>query len=672
LIEHFESLHLSLTKDYYRYMGMQQAHPNNFPVNDSDQRRRQETAEFRNQRTARVRQRPDIPVLGSPFFQISIAGLSAAFLLVTIGVAALGRDLYPDGTVPAGVIVAGAEIGELSEDEAREQVRERIADFAERPFVLIYGDRMWEPSMADLGADFELQQTIRQASASHSPIQRAQMRVFGVDQRELPLRMSLKDEMLREYVKSLAMEINASPQAPALGMHDGRLTVSEAKIGIEVQEDALADSIKDALFSLSREPISVPYEEIAPEFDDADVESVKALIDDALSEPLTIWFEDLAWNIEPEQLAEFLSLQPADNGEMQLAFYHDPLIGFLDRLIGDVNRPARNAEIAWGGSGVVATSPSQNGIERDLYALVPRLEEAIANGERSIELTYNVTRPAIDSNNLHELGIDGLMAQGESAFWNSAPSRAHNIAVAAGYLDGTLIPPGHEFSFNRAIGEISKERGYQEGYVIEAEATVEGIGGGVCQVSTTVFRAAFFSGLPITERHPHAYVVGYYEQDRWPLGFDAAIFQPDLDFRFVNSTDSYMLVHTHVADQQLYVNLYGPDLGYSVELGEPTIQNRAAPPSDVEVVDESLAPGERRQVEQAKEGMEVTLPRTVTNRAGEVVRQDYFYSNFQAWGNRYLVGPSTSPSAQDPSDAPGAGTPSGEIIEETSSDSPEG
>jgi vancomycin resistance protein YoaR len=654
-------------------MGMQQAHPHNVPAPEQGKRDRRSTARFATSgRNQQPRQFAQVPILSSTIFQATIAGLAAVFLLVTIGVAALGRDLYPEGTVPAGVIVAGAEIGELEEDEARERLRQQISDFAERPFVLSYGDTLWEPSMADLGATFDLDQTISQASVSQSPIKRAQVRVFGANNREIPLRMSLNENELSDYVTAVAGEIDTAPSVPTLGLEDGRLTISEARNGVEVQQDSLTHSITDALFRLSREPITIPVEETAPEFDDSDVDSVREVINDALSEPLTIWVEDRSWTIEPAQLAEFLSLEPGEDGEMDLALHHDPLIGFLDGLIGDINRPARNAEIAWGGESVVATSPSQYGIERDLYALIPRLEEAIASGERSIEMTYNVTRPAIDSNNLHELGIDGLMSQGESAFWNSAPSRAHNIAVSASYLDGTVIPPGHEFSFNRAIGEISLERGYQEGYVIEAEATVEGIGGGVCQVSTTVFRAAFFSGLPITERHPHAYVVGYYEQDRWPLGFDAAIFQPDLDFRFVNSTDSYMLVHTHVVDQQLYVNFYGPDLGYSVDLGEPTVQSRTAPPPDVEILDESLAPGERRQVEDAREGLEVTLPRTVTNRDGEVVRQDYFYSNFQPWANRYLVGPSTSPDAQAPSEAPSAGDPSGEIIEGGGTDSPEG
>jgi vancomycin resistance protein YoaR len=524
--------------------------------------------------------------------------------------------------------------------------------------------------MAELGAGFDVELTLEQAQFSRSHVDRVKERLFGVEETIVPLRLRVDTEQLEEFVADLAAEIDREPEVPMLAMEDGGMVLTSAQSGIEVEQEGLAERIHESLYGLRHTTIDVPYVEVAPAFDDSDVEAVRGLLQEALTEAITITFEDQAWTLSPEQLSEFLTLRENESGDLRLAFYEDELLAHLDALIGDINRPAINATIAWGGESVVATSPSQYGIERDLIAMIPMLEEAVATGQRHVELTHNIVRPAIDSNNLGELGITGLMAQGESAFWNSSPARAHNIGVAAGYLDGTVIPPGTEFSFNQAIGEISPERGYQEGYVILAEETVPGVGGGVCQVSTTVFRAAFFTGLPITERHPHAYIVGFYEDGGWPLGFDAAIFQPSADFRFVNSTDSYMLMHTYVVDQKLYVNLYGPDLGYEVTLGEAVIQSQQDPPADVEVLDESLAPGERLQVEWAKPGMEVTLPRTVTKN-GEVIRQDYFYSNFQPWGNRFLVGPSPEVPAISPEEAPTPDQPSGEIIEGDESDDSE-
>jgi vancomycin resistance protein YoaR len=613
--------------------------------------------------TPRPRRRVDLPVLRASFFQVSIASIGAVFLLATIGFAALGRETHPEGTIPPGVRIAGAGFGGIHIDDARDKLEQRLAGYAQEPLALAYEDQTWYPTMADLGAEFDIELTLQDAQFSRSHMDRVKERLFGVETTVVPLRMRTNREDLDRYIAGVAEEIDRAPEIPQLAMQNGGLVLTSSQTGIEVAQGDLADQVVSSLYSLERKTIDIPFVEIQPDFDDSDVESVRTLIEDALESAITITFEEQSWTIEPAQLSEFLTLQPADDGGFGLGFHEVQLLEYLDGLIGDIDRPAVDATIVWGGESVVATSPSQTGIERDLNSMIPVLEGAIGSGERHVELTYNVVRPAIDSNNLGELGITGLMSQGESVFWNSSSSRAHNIGVAAGYLDGTVIPPGTEFSFNQAVGEISSERGYQEGYVILAEETVPGVGGGVCQVSTTVFRAAFFSGLPITERHPHAYIIGFYEEGGWPLGFDAAIFQPHVDFKFVNSTDSYMLMHTHVVDQKLYVNLYGPDLGYDVTLGEAIIQGKQDPPDDVEVLDESLAPGARQQVEWAKPGVEVTLPRTVTKN-GEVVRTDYFYSNFQPWGNRFLVGPSPETPAVDPEDAPIPDEPSGEIIEE--------
>lgn len=613
---------------------------------------------------AQPRRRNELPKLRASYFQVSLAAVAALFVLASVGFAALGRETHPEGTIPPGVFIAGAHIGEMPDDEARDKLRTHLSEYADNPVSLVWEDEEWNPTMDELGARFDLDATLADADFTRSRIDRVQSRLFGVERTDIPLRLRLDENKLAEYVSGVAAEIDRPPEVPSLEMGDDGLALASAANGLETDQQRLTDQIRESIYALDEGSIQITVNETEPEFDDVDVDAVKSMIDESLGGPLTLWFEDQSWEISPDQLYEFLRLQQDEGDDVQLGFREEEFVAFLDQLVGEIDRPARNAEIAWGGESVVATSPSQNGIQRDLEGTIQKLEEAIANGQREVELAYDVIEPEIDSENLGELGIDGLMAQGESAFWNSAASRANNISVAAGYLDGTVVPPGSEFSFNQAIGEISVERGYQEGYVIQAEETVPGIGGGVCQVSTTMFRAAFFSGLPITERNPHAYLVGFYEEGGWPVGFDAAIFQPNLDLKFQNTSDSYLLIHTAVVDQMLYVNIYGPDLGYNVELGEPNIQSRTAPPEDVEVLDESMAPGERRQVEFAKPGMEVTLPRTVTDSNGEIVRQDSFYSNFQAWGNRFLVGPSPETDAQDPEDAPEPGEPSGEIIEE--------
>ena len=198
---------------------------------------------------------------------------------------------------------------------------------------------------------------------------------------------------------------------------------------------------------------------------------------------------------------------------------------------------------------------------------------------RTIPLVVEVQKPRI-TDDVGALGITTRIARGVSNFSGSDAARAHNIAVAAGYLDDTVIAPGEVFSFLDSIGEISTARGYKDGYVILAEQTVPGVGGGVCQVATTMFRAAMYSGLPIEERNPHAYLVGYYTQGGYPVGLDAAVFEPGVDLKFRNETDKYMLIKTSIDSGNLYISIYGPDLGYKVDIGDPVIKNNTKPPED--------------------------------------------------------------------------------------------
>ena len=157
------------------------------------------------------------------------------------------------------------------------------------------------------------------------------------------------------------------------------------------------------------------------------------------------------------------------------------------------------------------------------------------------ELPLEKIEPEIKTSDTNRLGIVDLIGQGESYFRHSITSRIHNIDLASSRLDGVLIAPGEIFSFNQAVGEISKTTGYRDAYIIQNGRTTLGAGGGVCQVSTTLFRAALNAGLPIIERHAHAYRVSYYEQDSKP-GFDATVFSPTADLKFKNDTNAYILV----------------------------------------------------------------------------------------------------------------------------------
>ena len=240
-------------------------------------------------------------------------------------------------------------------------------------------------------------------------------------------------------------------------------------------------------------------------------------------------------------------------------------------------------------------------------------------------------------------GFEHVIARGTSVFTGSPKHRVHNIALAASKLHGHVIQPGETFSFLHALGPITFGAGFRSSLVIFGDRTIWGIGGGVCQVSTTMFRSAFWAGLPIVERNQHSYRVSYYEKDGSPPGFDAAIFNPGLDLKFVNDSEHPILIQTHVDEHtmQLTITLRGSDLDRSVEMLPAISNNVVAPgPPLPDRPDPTLAYGVRLQVEWAAEGLETVIRRQVTQDG--TTRIDEFASEFSPWRERWVVGTARS------------------------------
>ena len=236
------------------------------------------------------------------------------------------------------------------------------------------------------------------------------------------------------------------------------------------------------------------------------------------------------------------------------------------------------------------------------------------------------------------MGIKELIGVGHSLFYHSIQSRIFNINLAASRLNGVLVAPDEVFSFDKALGDVSAFTGYQQAYVIQNGRTVLGDGGGVCQVSTTFFRALLNAGLQIVERHAHAYRVGYYEQDS-PPGIDATIFVPSVDLKFKNDTGHYILIQSQVDLDNLALTfeLYGTKDGRQVTMTTPVVTSQTPPPPDLYQDDPTLPKGEIKQTDFTAWGANVYFTRTVTKN-GKVIIYDKFVSNYQPWQAVYLRG----------------------------------
>ena len=236
------------------------------------------------------------------------------------------------------------------------------------------------------------------------------------------------------------------------------------------------------------------------------------------------------------------------------------------------------------------------------------------------------------------MGIKELIGKGESTFHGSIASREHNVALTAAKLNGVLVAPGDVFSFNQTVGDISAATGFQAAYIIKDGRTILGDGGGVCQGSTTLFRAVLDAGLPILERQAHAYRVSYYEQNAKP-GFDATVYDPTADLKFKNDTPGHILIQTKVdlVKNYLRIEFYGTGDGRKVSIGNIRLWNQTPPPPDIYQDDPSLPAGTVKQVDWKAWGAKAAFDWKVV-RNGEVLQEKTFFSNYRPWQAVYLKG----------------------------------
>ncbi|MEK7159945.1 MAG: VanW family protein [Patescibacteria group bacterium] len=326
-------------------------------------------------------------------------------------------------------------------------------------------------------------------------------------------------------------------------------------------------------------------------------------------------------------------------------YSQDKFQELIEPISKKIERKPIDALFKFENNKVTAFRPSVEGQIIDFDLLNTRLDSqalSVMSSKKKtviiIPIPVRKIEPDITTDEANSLGIKELIGQGHSLFYHSIPSRIYNINLAATRINGILVAPGEVFSFDKALGDVSSFTGYKQAYIIQSGKTVLGDGGGVCQVSTTFFRALLNAGLPIVERYAHAYRVGYYEQDS-PPGFDATIFVPTVDLRFKNDTPNYILIQSEFNpyNYSLSFYLYGTKDGRTVTMTKPVISNVRPAPPDIYQDDPTLPKGEIKQTDFAAPGANVYFTRTVTKN-GKTIIFDKFVSSYQPWQAIFLKG----------------------------------
>lgn len=562
-----------------------------------------------------------------------------ALLIAYISVVALlvFYHLYYADKILARIQIGRVDVGGLTIDQAREKLQREYPHNVQ-----------FKVSTNKLSKDFDSNQIDFIYNYEHMlkeayEIGRAKNFVFNlIDRFTLPLKgkfimpeYSFDSGKLDLILATLKLEGTDKYFEPEFYLQDGKLLVREGKVGDDFDSIAASENVIAKVVDNDTSEYKIAIQTKTPELTVDDLESTRPNVENLLSRDVKLKYNELSWEVSDEEMLGLINVSKKD-GASTLDIDDLDLSLKLKIIATEVDRVA-SGQILDVKDGIVSEfKPSLDGRELQLKDSITAIRnELFKDSTREVVLVVN-TVLAPDSDN--DYGIKELLATGTSKFEGSIPSRIHNIGVASKKVSGVLVPPGEVFSFVKSVGNIDRNNGYKSAYVISGGRTVLGDGGGVCQVSTTLFRAAINAGFPILERNPHSYRVGYYEQDSEP-GLDAAIFVPSADLKFKNDSEHHILVLSTFdeAKRTLRYDIYGTKDGRNVEVSTPKVLSRRAPPATIYEDDPSLPKGKQVRVESPVAGASVEFTRKVTKDGAEILN-DVFKSNYRAWPAVYKVG----------------------------------
>jgi vancomycin resistance protein YoaR len=373
-----------------------------------------------------------------------------------------------------------------------------------------------------------------------------------------------------------------------------------------------------------------------------------------LSIPNSVQGDPGPWNYDVQILANILIVQQVDVGdivEVQVALDPAQLRELLLGIATRVDRSSENARFYFddGTRELVLIKNATIGRALDIADSIAAINAALVQGQHDIPLVIVESQPEVPDTALAvDLGITALVSSETSYFYGSSPERIQNIQAAAGSFHGLLVAPGETFSMGGAMGDVSLDNGFAEALIIYGGRTIKGVGGGVCQVSTTLFRTVFFGGYPVVERIPHAYRVSYYEYnasgyvDTNLAGLDATVYFPLVDFKFTNDTPYWILMETYVnvEGRSLTWKFYSTNDGRSVTWETTGPLNVVQPPKPLFEVSDELNEGQIRQVDWAANGADVVVTRSVWKN-GAIYFSDQFKTSYEPWQAVCEIGPGT-------------------------------
>ena len=571
-------------------------------------------------------------------------------------------QIWYSGRIFPGIAIQGVSIGGLTRMQAAQYLSSHFELAPADSITLRYADNPVEVTPAQLGLSLDLVSSINDAYDYGRRGSAGAWFAFQLggnfSLRNLPPTITFDQSTAQKTLDQIASQYDRPTREASLSLEGTMVTSEMGQIGRQLDLPASLDQISLQIKQMNLKQIILPVTENKPQIMDAS--PYANLAQQIINNSLTLMMPadqpdaDRQWKIDPEDLAAMLTFETRQSdSQAQIIPQLKPefLNAYLQEIAPDIEIKTENPRFIFNDetSQIELLSPGVSGRSIDYDATTAAIQQALAASRTSADLTLVTQDPQVNNTAAGaDLGITELVHTESSYFYGSSDARIQNIETAAKQFHGLLVPPNATFSMADAMDEVTIDNGYTEALIIYNGQTIEGIGGGVCQVSTTLFRAAFFSGFPIAERYPHAYRVSYYEKtagnrrDEDLAGLDATVYVPIIDLKFVNDTPYWLLMETYVdpSASRITWKFYSTWDGRTVEWQTSGLTDVKKPEKPLYKEDPKLSAGEVKQVEWEADGADVRIDRSVF-RDDTLLFNDTFTTQYEPWRAVFEYGPGT-------------------------------
>jgi vancomycin resistance protein YoaR len=569
--------------------------------------------------------------------------LATLFVLsgIGLGIAFAGS---PE-TLPAGTSIAGVDVSGMTPGDARAMLERRAEKLDRVPVSFTSGRKNWDVKPTSLYVETDWRAAVesaRRQGEGFGPfrgLRRLGVRVFGAD---IVPRTHVAEAALDYTINRFAREIDQPGREPSLRLKGLEPEIVPGRSGRVLDRDAAVRLVVRSLAGFARRPVTLPVRVDRPTVTEQQLTQPQARVRTILSAPVDIAYGPGGWKLARWRLAQMVELPK--NGSTAVRIAGPAATKFFAAIQKTVDRPAQDSTFQILTGNRVRVVPAKSGSVLDAAATSRSiLSAALRPANRVARVAVRSEGPEVTTREAKRMGVTGLVGAYETIY-GGEPNRLHNVRLVARLIDGALIAPGATFSFNGTTGERSEEKGFLEAPVIINGELQTGLGGGVCQVSTTVFNAAYVAGLSITSRTNHALYISHY-----PLGRDATVNYPDIDLTFKNDTGAWLFLKTFVGSSSLTVALYGRPQNRKVESEvEPLVVRGPAPVKLVR--DPSIFVGERSIREYGSPARSTSVRRKVYSPSGELLYDDSWSSSYR--GEHQVIHVGTKPRPPGPDRGP--------------------